>query len=54
LIGDDVLHKWYYLPLVYAVYCVAAMPSLLFIPETRDMSLEDLDRRQPQTVAAIP
>lgn len=44
LIGDDVLHKWYYLPIVYAVYCVAAMLSLLFIRETRDLTMEDLDQ----------
>lgn len=47
LIGQDVLHKWYYVPLVYAVYCVAAMLSLLFIRETRDLSLEDLDQDEP-------
>ncbi len=54
LIGDDVVHKWYYLPIVYAVYCVVAMLSLLFIRETRDVRLEDLDQRQPQRAAAIP
>jgi MFS transporter, MHS family, shikimate and dehydroshikimate transport protein len=54
LIGQDVLHKWYYLPMIYVVYCGAAMLALLFIPETRDLSLEDLDQRQPQRAAAIP
>jgi MFS transporter, MHS family, shikimate and dehydroshikimate transport protein len=49
LIGQDVIHKWYYLPLVYAVYCVAAMLSLLFVRETRNVSLENLDR---ESVAA--
>jgi len=53
LIGQDVLHKWYYLPMIYAVYCAAAMLALLFIPETRDSRLEDLDQGQPHT-AAIP
>ena len=43
LIGTDVLHKWYYVPIVYAVYCAAAMVALLFIRETRDIRLEDLD-----------
>jgi len=48
LIGQDVLHKWYYLPVIYAVYCAAAMLALLFIPETRDLHLEDLDQGQSQ------
>jgi len=43
LIGADVLHKWYYVPIVYGVYCAAAMVALLFIRETRDIRLEDLD-----------
>jgi hypothetical protein len=43
LIGQDVLHKWYYLPMIYTVYCAAAMLALLFIPETREVHLEDLD-----------
>jgi hypothetical protein len=49
LIGQDVLHKWYYVPLVYAVYCLAAMLALVFIPETRDVSLDQLD--QPEAHA---
>jgi MHS family shikimate/dehydroshikimate transporter-like MFS transporter len=44
LIGQDVVHKWYYLPLVYGVYCVAAMLSLLFVRETRSVTLENLDQ----------
>jgi MFS family permease len=43
LIGQDVLHKWYYVPIVYAIYCVVAMLALLFILETRDLNLDDLD-----------
>jgi MHS family shikimate/dehydroshikimate transporter-like MFS transporter len=43
LIGQDVAHHWHYLPLVYAVYGSAAMLALLFIRETRDVRLEDLD-----------
>lgn len=46
LIGSDVLHNWYYVPLVYAVYCAAAMLALMFLPETRDMKFEDLDREE--------
>jgi MFS transporter, MHS family, shikimate and dehydroshikimate transport protein len=53
LIGQDVLHKWYYLPMIYAVYCAAAMLALLFIPETRELHLEDLDQGQSQGAAAI-
>jgi MHS family shikimate/dehydroshikimate transporter-like MFS transporter len=44
LIGSDVLRKWYYMPVVYGVYCAAPMLSLLFIRETRDVTMEDLDR----------
>jgi len=54
LIGQDVLHKWYYLPMVYVIYCGAATMALLFLPETRDLSLEDLDHAQPQKAAAMP
>jgi MFS family permease len=43
LIGQDVLHKWYYVPLVYAVYCGAAMLALLFLRESRHLGLDDLD-----------
>jgi len=43
LIGADVLHKWYFVPIVYGIYCGAAMLALLFIRETRDVRLEDLD-----------
>ena len=44
LIGPDVAAKWYFVPIVYAIYCVVAMASLLFIRETRDLPLEGLDR----------
>ena len=47
LIGNDVLHRWFYMPVVYGVYCVAAMLSLLFISETRDVAMEDLDQEAP-------
>ncbi len=43
LIGADVLHKWYFVPIVYGIYCGAAMLALLFIRETRDVRWEDLD-----------
>jgi len=44
LIGTDVLHKWFYMPAIYGVYCAAAMLSLLFIRETRGLTIEDLDQ----------
>jgi len=44
LIGQDVLHKWYYVPVVYAIYCLVAMLALCFVRETRNLNLEDLDR----------
>ena len=47
LIGQDVFHKWYYIPIVYGFYCGVAMVALLFIRETRDLKLEDLDQAEP-------
>jgi MFS transporter, MHS family, shikimate and dehydroshikimate transport protein len=44
LIGPDVAANWYFVPIVYAIYCVVAMGSLLFIRETRDLPLEGLDQ----------
>jgi MFS family permease len=49
LIGQNVGAAWYYIPLVYFVYCAAAMLALLFIRETRDLNLEDLDDSPPVT-----
>ncbi len=46
LIGQDVFHKWYYVPIFYAFYCVVAMLALLFIQETRDVNLTDLDQAE--------
>ncbi|HWZ42714.1 MAG TPA: MFS transporter [Candidatus Saccharimonadales bacterium] len=46
LIGQDVRHKWYFVPVVYAVYCAVAMLALVFIRETRDIRLEELDGTQ--------
>jgi MHS family shikimate/dehydroshikimate transporter-like MFS transporter len=50
LIGTDVWHKWFYVPVVYAAYCIAAMLALLFVRETRDISLEDLDLAKAEGV----
>lgn len=44
LIGQDVKHKWYFVPVVYGIYCVSAMVALLFIRETRDVDLEAMDK----------
>jgi MFS transporter, MHS family, shikimate and dehydroshikimate transport protein len=46
LIGKDVLGRWYYVPIVYAIYCAMAMLALLFMQETRDLNLEDLDKNE--------
>lgn len=46
LVGHDVHDNWYYIPIVYAGYGGAAMLALLFIRETRDLRLEDLDRTE--------
>jgi len=46
LIGEDVFHKWYYVPICYAFYCVVAMLALVFIRETRDVNLQDLDQAE--------
>jgi MHS family shikimate/dehydroshikimate transporter-like MFS transporter len=51
LIGRDVAHKWYYVPIVYVVYCVVAMLALLFIRETRDVNLEALDHGELRVVS---
>ncbi len=47
LIGQDVFRRWYFVPVVYAFYCLAAMLALYFMPETRDVKLRDLDRVKP-------
>jgi MFS family permease len=52
LIGSDVRNRWYFVPVVYAVYCVSAMVALLFIPETRDLQLEALDQAGESTPGA--
>ncbi len=44
LIGQDVAAKWYFVPIIYGIYCVIGMVSLLFIRETRDIGLEQLDK----------
>ncbi len=46
LIGEDVFRRWYFVPMVYAFYCVVAMLALLFIRETRDVKLGISIRRK--------
>ena len=46
LIGQDVLHRWYYVPIIYLVYCAVAMAALVFVRETRDLKLRDLDQAE--------
>lgn len=52
LIGADVIHKWYYVPVVYAVYGTAAMIALSFLRETRNINFEDLDNPASNVIAA--
>jgi len=44
LIGQDALHNWYWVIIVYGIYAVVAMVALVFIRETRDLDLEKLDQ----------
>ena len=46
LIGKDVIGNWYYVPGIYPIYCVVAIVALLFVRETRDVSLEDRDAKE--------
>jgi MFS family permease len=48
LIGRDVAQKWFYVPIVYAVYCGVAVFALAFIRETRDLDFEELDSLEVQ------
>jgi len=52
LIGADVGRRWYYVPVVYAIYCAVGMLALAFISETRDVDLERLDGASSTTGAA--
>jgi MHS family shikimate/dehydroshikimate transporter-like MFS transporter len=52
LIGADVGKRWYYVPVVYAVYCAVGMLALAFIGETRDIDLEGLDGLNSSTERA--
>jgi MFS family permease len=53
LIGQDVFHNGYYVPVMYAVYCVVAMVALLFVRETRDVKLQDLDQVEDGLVTKL-
>jgi len=50
LIRQDVFRRWYFVPLLYAFYCSAALLALYFMRETRDMSLHDLDHMEAGSV----
>jgi MFS family permease len=52
LIGADVARRWYYLPVVYAIYCAVGMAALAFITETRDVDLEKIDQENLTVRAA--
>ncbi len=44
LIGQDAMHNWHWVIIVYGIYAAIAMVALIFIRETRDLDLEQLDR----------
>ncbi len=46
LIGQDALHNWHWVIIVYGIYAAIAMVSLIFIRETRDLKLQDLDEHE--------
>ena len=50
LIGQDVFQRWYYVPISYAFYCAVAMVALLFLRETRNARLQDLDQSEADLV----
>lgn len=50
LIGKDAVGNWYYIPVIYLVYCVVAIAALLFVRETRDVSLDVLDKMEAVNV----
>jgi hypothetical protein len=41
---QNIHQKWHCVPIAYAVYCAAAMVALMFILDTRDVNLADLDQ----------
>jgi MFS transporter, MHS family, shikimate and dehydroshikimate transport protein len=51
-IGQDVFRRWYFVPLLYSFYCLAAMLALHFMRETRDVDLRDLDQAEPNLAVA--
>ena len=51
-IGRDVARKWYYVPIVYAVYCAVGMLALSFVSETRDVDLEKFDDPESRSRAS--
>jgi MFS transporter, MHS family, shikimate and dehydroshikimate transport protein len=53
LIGEDVRERWHFVPLLYGVYCVLAMVALLFIRETRDISLSELDDSELSSAISV-
>src|SRR5262249_26165989 len=52
LIGADVARRWYYVPVVYAIYCAVGMLALALISETRDVDLEKIDAANLTLLAA--
>jgi hypothetical protein len=52
LIGQDVFRRWYFVPILYALYGVAAILALYHMRETHDPNLHDLDLAEPDLTLA--
>jgi MFS family permease len=53
LIGQDALHNWHWVIIVYGIYAVIAMVALIFIRETRDLRLHELDEEAAAQAAKM-
>ena len=53
-VGTDPAGKWFYVPIVYTIYGAIAILALLFLRETRDLILEELDTTMRPGVTQRP
>jgi MHS family shikimate/dehydroshikimate transporter-like MFS transporter len=51
LIGQDALHNWHWVIIVYGIYAAIALVALIFIRETRDLNLHELDESEASAQA---
>jgi MFS family permease len=52
-IGSDVAAKWYYVTIIYVLYCLVGVLALSFVRETRDVDLEALDTLPDRALADL-